>query len=411
MQRLQRLKRRTKSGEGSGAIASPRLYLDHAATTPLCKEAFEAMLPYLGEQYGNASAIHTEGRKMKEVVETARQTVATTLGIQPSGVTFTSGGTEGNNLAIRGTIENARKSGRAYSDMEVITTAIEHPATTRTIEALKELGVVIHIVRVTATGRVDREALRALLNESTVLLCVSYVNSEIGSIEQIGQLHRLLEQSAPQALLYVDAAQALLWLPCELSRLKADIMTFDGAKCGGPQGAGVLACRKGIELTPITYGGGQERGLRPGTEPVAQIVGMASALQLAQAKHTVRREVTSRVRDYAIEQLLNCTDGVVLNGPEGEERVANNINISVSGIDSEYAVVLFDTHGIAISTKSACSSAGGGQSVVVRATTSDATRASTTLRITLGPDTTKADIDRLVATFTAHVLSLARIRN
>lgn len=410
MQWLQRLKRRTKIGETGGATASPRLYLDHAATTPLCAEAHEAMLPYLGECYGNASAIHTEGRKMKEVVETARQTVATSLGIQPAGVTFTSGGAEGNNLAIRGTIENARKGGRAYNDMEIITTAIEHPSTTRTIEALRELGVVIHIAPVTATGRIDREVLRTLINEKTVLLCVSYVNSEIGSIEQVRQLRRLLEQSSPRARLYVDAAQAPLWLPCELSRLKADIMTFDGAKCGGPQGVGVLACRKGIDLAPITYGGGQERGLRPGTEPVAQIFGMATALQLAQAKHTTRREVTSKVRDYAIEQLLNCTNGVVLNGSVGDERVANNINISVAGIDSEYAVVLFDTHGVAISTKSACSSAGGGQSKVVFATTGDPARASSTLRITLGPNTTKADIDRLVTVLVKQVLLLTAIK-
>jgi len=407
MQWLHRLRKRPSTGEMTVETQAPRLYLDHAATTPLEPTARLAMLPYLDTLYGNASAIHSEGRVMRHAIEQARVDVARVLGIQPAGVLFTSGGTEGNNLAIRGVVAAGLKAGRAYEDMEIISTAIEHPATARTLEHLATLGVRIKTVPVDTLGRIILPELSALVTDKTVLVAVSYVNSEIGTVERIGQLKRLITEKNSTTLLYVDAAQAPLWLPCELSRLKADIMTFDGTKCGGPTGVGVVACRKGVVLSPVTFGGGQERGLRPGTEPAAQIVGMSVALHVAQYQFAKRAERISHLRDEAIKQLEVILPQVVLNGARGEARVANNINISLPGLDSEYAVVLFDTHGIAVSTKSACSSAGGGQSVVVFAVTGDPARAASTLRITLGPDTTAADIDRLVTVLTTHVLPLA----
>jgi len=389
-------------------IENDRVYLDHAAATPMVPEVREAMLPYLGQVWGNASAIHTEGRRMRDVVETKREQAARLLGIQPAGVIFTSGGTEGNNLAIRGVVEARRAAGVPYDEMEIISTPIEHPATTNTLRYLASLGVVVHTVPVDRSGRVMLLELAKLVGDKTVLVAISYINSEIGTIERVGHIKRVIREKNEQTILYVDAAQAPLWLSCELPRLKADLMTFDGGKCGGPQGAGILAMIKHIDIAPYMYGGSQERGLRPGTEPVAQIVGMVTALQYAQRDYGRRAERIRGVRDEAIQKILAAIPGAVLNGATGDSRVANNINISIPGLDSEYAVVVLDTHGVAVSTKSACSSAGGGASAVVLATTGDAARASSTLRITLGPDTARADIDYFLQALVAKVLPLAQ---
>jgi len=380
-----------------------RVYLDHAAATPMFPAVREVMLPYLGEQFGNASAVHSEGRAMRAVVEDARHSVARILAIQPSGVTFTSGGTEGNNLAIRGVVEVRRQAGVPYEKIEIITTHIEHPATAKTVEYLATLGVVVKYVRVDETGRIDIAHLRELVTPQTVLVSVTYINSEIGTIERVAQVKRTIVQMGSSALLYVDAAQAPLWLPCQLSRLKADIMTFDGGKCGGPQGVGILATYKGVELLSFVYGGGQERGLRSGTEPVTLIAGMTKALELAQGDYEARTLRVRAVRDAAILAIQERIPDAILNGATGDDRAPNNINISIPGIDSEYAVVVLDTHGVAVSTKSACSSAGGGESGVVLATTGDAARAFSTLRITLGPDTTSADMQKCIDTLVLYL--------
>jgi len=386
------------SGEGSG-----RVYLDHAAATPMFAEVREAMLPYLGEQFGNASAIHSEGRRVREVVEDARHGVARILGIQPSGVTFTSGGTEGNNLAIRGVIEARRQAGVPYTQMEIITTRSEHPATLRTVEYLATVGVVVKYVEVDEFGHIKLAHLRELVSPQTVLVCITYINSEIGTIERVAQVKRAMVQMGSEALLYVDGAQAPLWVACQLSRLKADIMTFDGGKCGGPQGVGVLATYKGVVLVPYTHGGGQERGLRSGTEPTALVVGMAKALELAQGDYEARTLRVRAVCDEALRELQKRIPAAILNGATGDDRAPNNINISIPGIDSEYAVVVLDTHGVAVSTKSACSSAGGGESVVVKAITHNPARASSTLRLTLGPDTITADLKKCIDTLVLYL--------
>jgi cysteine desulfurase len=385
-----------RSRQVSEVGGGQRVYLDHAAATPMFPVVREAMLPYFVDVYGNASAIHSEGRRIRAVVEDARQTVARVLGIQPSGVTFTSGGTEGNNLAIRGVVEARRQAGVPYAQMEIVTTSIEHPATLRTVESLASLGVMVQYVDVDENGYIKLAHLRELVSAQTVLVCVTYINSEIGTIERVAQLKRTMVQMGSKALLYVDAAQAPLWVPCQPSRLRADIMTFDGGKCGGPQGVGVLATYKGVELVPYAYGGGQERGLRPGTEPTSLVVGMARALELAQGDYEARTLRVRAVRDQILAELQRRIPQAMLNGATGEDRAPNNINISIPGIDSEYAVVVLDTHGVAVSTKSACSSAGGGESVVVKAVTHDAARATSTLRITLGPDTTMADMYKCI---------------
>lgn len=379
-----------------------RIYLDHAAATPTHPAVLKAMGPWLGAQWGNPSAIHAEGRRARAAVEAARARVATTLGIRPEGVVFTSSGTESNNLAILGYVRSLAARGRRCEDMTVLTTAIEHSSTLETMNELRRLGVMVEVLPVTHEGIVTAATLKAALTQGTVLVTLAYANSEVGTVQAVHALARTLrafERSSPgtRIALHVDAAQAPLWLPCDLPRLDADLLSLDGGKCGGPKGSGVIAFRKDVEISPILFGGGQEGGKRPGTENVAAIVGIAEALSLAQASYEERARKVSRVRDAAIARLCAALPEAVLNGPMGEERLANNINLSLPGLDTEYAVVVLDTAGIAASTKSACAGAGGGESAVVLTLSGDAARSRSTLRLTLGEETSLTDFDRVGA--------------
>lgn len=386
-----------------------RIYLDYAAAAPLSSQACAAMTEFLGSPHGNASAIHAEGQSARLAVETARLRIARLVQVQPGQILFTSGGTESNNLAIRGVVEKYHQGGRAYGEMEIITTMIEHPATRKTVEAVSRLGVVVHFVSVDTSGLVVLEELKKLLTEKTILVCISFVNSEIGTVEAVGAISRVLAKTAPDTLLFVDAAQAPLWLPCVMPQLRADLLAFDAGKFGGPQGVGMMAVSKRVELAPVTFGGGQEQGLRPGTEPGVLIVGMAAAFAEAQTGFRLRAEKVAGLRDYTFSELKKAIPTILINGGVGDIRVANNVNISIPGLDSEYAVVTLDVHGVAASTKSACSSAGGGLSTVVMETTHDAARAASTMRFTLGPSTTKSDIDTLVRALTNHLATTARL--
>tara|TARA_B100000508_G_scaffold56124_1_gene43734 strand:- start:1993 stop:3192 length:1200 start_codon:yes stop_codon:yes gene_type:complete len=384
-----------------------RVYLDWAAATPLLPEAKAAMEPYLGELYGNPSAIHQEGVVARRAVEEAREKVARAVQVRPEYVTFTAGGTEANNLAILGVIKELQASGREFSDMEVVTTRIEHPSVLRTMEELVRLGVAVKHVSVDEVGKVAIAELRGLLNEKTVLVSVAYANSEIGTVQPLHSIKKALKE-AEQRLgttinFHVDAAQAPLWLRCQLDAVGADFMTLDTAKCCGPKGVGILVRSHRAAISEVTFGGGQESGLRPGTENVAGIVGAGVALEWAQIGWQERAEQARTVRDQAIEHIQAETPEAILNGAEGEDRIANNINISLPGLDTEFTTVVLDKEGFAVSTKSACSGAGGGESAVVKEISSDPARASSTLRITLGPDTTFEQLKTLSAVLKAHI--------
>lgn len=432
--------------------ARPRTYLDHASATPLRSEVLTAMLPYLTESFGNPGSIHTEGQIAKAAVTSARVTVARALSVQPECVTFTSGGTESNNVGIIGVVKARHDSGVAYEQIEIITTKIEHPATGKTFEYLSGLGVIVKYAPVDADGEIILSELQSLLTDKTLLVSIAYVNSEIGVIQDIGAISRLLTKFSKQSnsigvtetsairgvqtksdepyslygeenfvqnnkevrrlrssdiFLHVDAAQAPLWLPCDLPRLGCDLMSLDAGKFGGPKGVGALVHQKRVPISNISFGGGQERGLRPGTENVASIVGFAVAFGLAQKSWAQNSENVGELQKYFFELLAAKIPAAVINGAIGEARVANNINISIPGIDSEFAVVTLDVAGIAISTKSACSSAGGGASQVVETITGDTARASTTLRFSLGVDTTRNEIDQAITVLAQHIEKIA----
>lgn len=387
---------RTKSEE------SKRIYLDYAAATPLEVAVIEVMQKYL-HLYGNPSAIHQEGVAAKDVINDCQTRIARLLQIKPEGVVFTSGGTESNNLALLGVVEQLHKTGRAYDSMEVLTTGIEHPSISETILELKNRGVLVKYVKVDEVGKVSLDSLRENLSNKTVLVSVALVNSEIGTIQNIGAIARVAHEVDKSILIHADAAQSPYWMSVELPRIGADIISLDAGKCGGPKGIGVLAWQKRVQLTPVLYGGGQQMGLRPGTESVILIAGATMAIEQAQRKWQERSEKVTKVRNECIKKLKEEIPDVILNGAEGEERVANNINISILGLDTEFAVVVLDKHGIAASTKSACSGAGGGESVVVKQISNDTARATSTIRLTLGEETTINDCQKMIRVLKEHV--------
>jgi cysteine desulfurase len=383
-----------------------RVYLDYAAATPLHPEALTAMEQVLKDSFGNPSAVHQEGRTARDLVETARTQVARTVQVKPEYVTFTGGGTEANNLAILGTIEKLHHAGRAYEDMQVISTRIEHPATTESVVALAERGVDVQFVSVDEFGLIKLNDLQSLVSDKTVLISFAYANSEVGALQSLHQINKIVsseEKNRQRTIItHIDAAQAPTWLNCQFDRLKADLVSIDFSKCGGPKGTGALLRSQRAELEPVLKGGGQEQGLRSGTENVAGIVGGAAAFAVAQRQHKAAAEQTRKVRDAGIELLLEVSEDVVLNGPTDDKRIPNNINISLLGLDTEYLTVWLDKEGFAVSTKSACSGAGGGESAVVKEMTGDTARASATLRLTLSTETTVQDLEAVANAIRQH---------
>jgi cysteine desulfurase len=386
---------------------SQRIYLDYAAATPLSAAALAAMQPYLEGNFGNPSAIHAEGVMARRAIESARASIARTVQVRPEYITFTGGGTEGNNLAIFGVIEAQRKAGKTYEEMEVITTKIEHPSIGVAMERLSQLGVGVKYVAVDETGKIVIAHLKELLTPKTVLTAVAYANSEIGTIQPLHAIKKALSESEKKhntkIFFHVDAAQAPLWISCLSSTAGADMLVLDFAKCNGPKGTGAVIRSRRAELVATVYGGGQEDDLRPGTENVPGIVGASVAFVEAQQDWKQRAQQVSQVRDEAIAILKQAVPELVINGAHGSERLANNVNVSISGLDTEFAAVVLDSKGFAVSTKSACAGAGGGESVVVKATTGDTARAAATLRFSLSPETTVEDMQKLATVLKGHI--------
>ena len=393
-----------------GLFSQPkRIYLDYAAATPLHKEVLKVMQPFLTVQFGNASAVHEEGRIARDAIETARTDLARMLHIRPKDVTFTANGTESNNLAIVGYVSALHNAGRAYEDMEVIGTRIEHPSILETLASLKKKGVIVHFADVEKEeGRINEDSLRTLLNTHTVLVTYAYVNSEIGVVQDVKRISRIIKkfnaEKGTEIKSHLDASQAPLWLPCQMDMLGVDLMTLDAGKCYGPKGIGVLARVGKVTLLPIIYGGGQEGSLRPGTESPALIVGAAASLLRADAGRERRVKHAQKLQDAFLHALSKKIPEAVLNGSR-EHRVANNVHISLPGFDSEFAAVTLDTEGIAVSTRSACGSGEGKGSYVVRVIADDI-RARSTLRFTFGEETRRRDPLRVIASLRQHLDSM-----
>lgn len=384
-----------------------RVYLDYAAATPLDKRVLKAMQPYLGKRFANPSSLHQEGRDQAVALEESRKRVAKVLGAKPAEVVFTSGSTEGINLAIQG-VANSFPGGR------VVMSTIEHEAVRNVCNHLESLGRPVGVVTVGANGVVDPEQVRLAVNDHTVLLCMQYVNHEIGTIQPLAKIAQVvaeIRQDRAERLittplyLFCDAAQAGS-MSLAVARLGVDMMSLGASKLYGPSGVGVLYIKSGTPLEPIIFGGGQESGWRSGTEPVSWAVGMAAALELADGQRSKETQRQLKLRDWLWGELNRKVDGLSLNG-DAKQRSAANLNFSVQGASGEALLAYLDKAGFAVATGSACSAGSGQPSAVLLAIGLTQTAADSSLRVTLGRATTKAELARFVKAFHA---SVARVR-
>jgi cysteine desulfurase len=364
------------------------IYLDHNATTPLRPEVLEAMLPYLSTHCGNPSSVHWAGRKAKQGLEEARERVAAFLNARPAEVLFTSGGTESNNLALRGVLWAARGKG-----MHVITTAIEHSSILKPLRMLTREGFSVTPLPVDNEGRVSAEGLTAALRPETVLVSVGLANHEVGTIQPIAALSRVTRERG--ILLHVDAVQAAGKLPLHVNHLGVDLLSLAAHKIYGPKGMGALYVRKGTSLLPVMGGGAQEREKRPGTENVAAAVGFAVAATLAAQEIERTAAHFLRLTTRLWEGIRERVPYVSLNGP-ARDRLANTLNVGFAGAAGEGLMMGLDLAGIAVSTGSACAAGSIEPSHVLLALGCDEAAAKSAIRFSVGRNTTEEEIDRVL---------------
>ena len=389
-------------------------YLDHAATTPLRPEALDAMLPFLREHFGNASSLHGPGRRARVAVDAARETVAGVLGCEPAEVVFTSGGTEADNAALRGTLTGAalRETGRPG----LVTSAVEHHAVLATAEALRGDGHPVVVLPPGASGSVSAEAVAEALTPETGLVSVMLVNNEVGTIADVPGIARAAH--AAGALCHTDAVQAAGLLDLSVSALGVDLLSLSAHKVGGPKGAGALFVRAGTPFAPILTGGAQERRRRGGTENVAALVGFATALALADAERlghaarlaALRDRLAGLLRDAFGETLRFNTPlaGVAdLEAPVAPHILSVSFRPGTAPLDGQMLLVGLDMEGVAVSSGSACTSGALEPSHVLLAMGADRETAGATVRFSLGRETTEADVD---AAAEATVRVAARLR-
>jgi len=378
------------------------LYLDNAAATVLDPRVHDTMEPYWREHVANAGALHAEGLYAKRTIDDARQAVAEALLAQPDEIIFTSGGTESNNMAIQGVVRAHRKAGTHASDLHLITSAIEHSSILDCFKALAADGVQVTVVPVNEEGLLDLTALEAALSPQTVLVSIMFANNEIGTIEHVADVARIVrrarERFGSSTLVHTDASQAPGWIPCHVNTLGIDLMTLDAQKIYGPKGAGCLYRKRGVNIAPILYGGGQEFGLRPGTPPTPLIVGFAKALSLVETERDTYVAEIAGLRDRFIRTVMEARPEAILNGPIGSARLANNINISFPGLEGEQIVLELDARGIAISTRSACLKDTTPGSYMVAALGKGDTCARSSIRVSLSRHTSEEEVDRAART-------------
>jgi cysteine desulfurase len=362
------------------------IYMDHSATTPVREEVVEAMLPYLREYYGNPSSIHYAGRTVRRAVDEARANIAELLGAEPEEIYFTAGGTESNNIILRGATRKRGKPGH------IITSSIEHHAVFDVCRDLEADGHSVTYLPVDNYGQVRIDDLRRAISPETFIISIMAANNEVGTLQPIAEIGELAMEH--KILFHTDAVQVAGHLPLDLRALKADFMSFSAHKFNGPKGIGLLYKRKGNKIDPLYRGGGQERKLRPGTENVPGIIGMSKALELAVAEMEEQKKQLETLRNKAIKGLVAIED-TLLNG-HPTERLPGNINVSFKHIEGEAVLLSLDLEGIAASSGSACSSGSLEPSHVLSAIGLDHATAHGSIRFSLGLGNTEADIDYLL---------------
>lgn len=397
-----------------------KIYLDNAASTEPDKAVLKAIKPFLTGFYGNPSSLHRMGLSAREAIETARDQVATVLGARPQEVIFTSGGTESVNLAIQGT---AKAYASKYLKIgHIIISAIEHEAVLECVKALSKYGWEFDYLPVDKSGAVDPNQLKKLIKPNTMLVSVMSANNEVGTIQPIREIGSVIASANRERtkkklvpiLFHTDACQAGGILELDVNKLKVDLLTLNGSKIHGPKGSGILYVRSGVNLEPIIYGGGQERGLRSGTENTPAIVGFGAALKVAQAKRLNTIRTLLALQTYLENRLLKIS-GLQINGPRNIKsnlkKLPGTINFSVKGIEGEALMLYLDAAGFVVATGSACTTGSTEASHVLLAMGVKPELAKATIRLSLSTNVTKSQLNKFVDVLNKTVVMLRNTKH
>ncbi|MCR5027531.1 MAG: cysteine desulfurase NifS [Methanobrevibacter sp.] len=375
------------------------MYLDNSATTQISKEVLEEMMPYLTEEFGNPSTLYSIGRESKKALEQARQRIADSINAKKDEIIFTSGGSESDNLAIKGLAFKLRKKGN-----HIITSEIEHPAVKQTLYFLESLDFKVTYLPVYENGLIKIEDLKEAITPETILITIMHGNNEIGTLQPIEEIGKIAHENG--IIFHTDAVQTFGKVEIDVEKQNIDLLSVSSHKINGPKGVGAIYIKKGIRLVPLIHGGGQERGIRAGTENVAGIVGFGKAAEIATSKLDEHAEKLSKIRDEIVEKVLDTIPESYLNGDK-DQRLPNIANLRFTAIEGESLILLLDAKGYQASTGSACSSNTLEASPVLTALGLDPVDVHGSLRISLAPESDEFDVDEFV-----NVLSeaVARLR-
>ncbi|HEU4483754.1 MAG TPA: cysteine desulfurase family protein [Nitrososphaeraceae archaeon] len=381
------------------------IYLDHAASTPVLQEIINEMIPYLGDLYGNPSSIHTYGIKSKIAIQTARRRVAFLIGAKPSEIFFTSGGTESDNLALKG----ISKSIRNYQNKKnhIITSSIEHDAILETCHYLEKDGFNVTYLNVDKNGIIDKTELKNQLTEKTALVSIMLANNEIGVIQPVKEFSKIVHDFDKRIIFHSDAVQAVGKIPVNVKELDLDSLSLSSHKINGPKGVGALYVREKVNLEPLMQGGGQELTFRSGTENVPGIVGFGKASEISMLNLKNNSQYLYYLRDYFINRINEEISGRMLNGSL-ESRLPNNVNFTFLGINGEDLLIKLDEDGILASTGSACSANLQQESHVLKAIGLNHEEISGSIRFTLGVQNTKEEIEKTIITLNRRITELRK---
>lgn len=382
------------------------IYLDHAASTPVLQEIINEMLPYLGNLYGNPSSIHTYGIKSKIAIQIARKRVAMLIGSKPSEIFFTSGGTESNNLALKG----LSKSIRNYQNIKnhIITSSIEHDAILETCRYLEKDGFTVTYLKVDKDGIIDKMELKNHLNEKTALVSIMLANNEIGVIQPIKELSEIVHDFSKKIIFHSDAVQAVGKIPINVKEFDLDSLSLSSHKINGPKGVGALYVREKVSFEPLIQGGGQESTHRSGTENVPGIVGLGKASEISMHNLKVNSQYLYYLRDHLIRRINEEICGKLLNGSL-KHRLPNNVNFTFLGLNGEDLLTKLDEDGILVSTGSACSANRQQESYVLKAIGLNHEEISGSIRITLGIQNTIDDLEKTVKVLKNRITELRKL--
>jgi cysteine desulfurase len=377
-----------------------KIYLDHAATTSVAEEVLKAMKPYFSEKFGNASSLHDFGNEAQEAIEKSRKIASKFIGARPAEIIFTSGGTESNNLAIKGIVFANKNKGN-----HIITCKIEHPAILRPCEWLEKNGFKITYLDVDDKGIVNPKDVEKNITDKTILVSIMFANNEIGTIEPIDEIGKICKKH--KIYFHTDAVQAFGKIPINVKKMNIDLLSASSHKLYGPKGVGLLYIKQDVKIEPVAHGGGHEQGLRSGTENTAGIVGFVTAIKLAEKIMKKEAERQTKLRDKIIKEILKIK-GAQLNG-HVKQRLPNNVNVSIKGVEGEALLIRLNEKGIAVSTGSACSTKSLKPSHVLKAIGLTDEQAHGSLRITLGKDNKQEEIDYVIKEIPKIINSLRNL--